>query len=407
MESNSHKPRQRIALISGGLALGGATTFLINLAGELIRRNFAVEVFSFENNNPLAADFQSQKIPALCLDGRRMIFEDRLEIVLRRLREFGPTVVIANLGASSFEVLRYLPAHIFRVGVIHSDEASQYDMVRHYTPCMELTAVVSHAMQQRAAAIPEFARVPVACLPLGVPMPPDENAARIDPLRPLRILYIGRLSREQKRVHFFPQIFEQLKVSGIPFHWTIAGEGPEKISLEHAMPGSPAQTVSFPGKIAYADVPELLRAHDVFLLASDYEGLPLSLLEAMGAGLVPVVSNLKSGIPEVVDDAGGILVPVDNVAGYAKAIIHLHEHRDELAAKSAAARARVRQEFSVDAMTDRWLAAFPDPAVSPPVWPQRWKISAPLPATHPVYFSPPLRAARRLLIKLRKRRTDG
>ena len=136
MESNSHKPRQRIALISGGLALGGATTFLINLAGELIRRNFAVEVFSFENNNPLAADFQSQKIPALCLDGRRMIFEDRLEIVLRRLREFGPTVVIANLGASSFEVLRYLPAHIFRVGVIHSDESSQYDMVRHYTPCM-------------------------------------------------------------------------------------------------------------------------------------------------------------------------------------------------------------------------------------------------------------------------------
>jgi glycosyltransferase involved in cell wall biosynthesis len=233
-------------------------------------------------------------------------------------------------------------------------------------------------------------------------MPPDENALRIDPLRPLRIIYLGRLDREQKRVHLFPQIFKQLKGSGIPFHWTIAGEGPENFSLEQALQSSPTQAISFPGKIAYADVPELLRAHDVFLLASDYEGLPLSLLEAMGHGLVPVVSDLKSGIPEVVDADNGILVPVNDVAGYARAIIHLHQHRDELAAKSAAARARVRQEFSVAAMTDRWLAAFPAPPVSPPVWPERRNISAPLTAAHPVYFSPPLRALRRLAASWRR-----
>jgi glycosyltransferase involved in cell wall biosynthesis len=154
--------------------------------------------------------------------------------------------------------------------------------------------------------------------------------------------------------------------------------------------------------VRYAEVPALLKQHDVFLLASDYEGLPLSLLEAMGQGLVPVVSDLKSGIPEVVDASNGCLVSVNNVAGYARAIIHLHEHRDELAAKSAAARARVQKEFSVAAMTDRWLAACPPAQTVTEPWPKRWRIQGPLTAGQSLHFSPPVRFLRRVAARLRK-----
>jgi hypothetical protein len=122
----------------------------------------------------------------------------------------------------------------------------------------------------------------------------------------------------------------------------------------------------------------------------------------MGNGLVPVVSDLKSGIPEVVDATNGCLVPVNDVAGYARAIIHLHEHREELAAKSAAARARVQNEFSVAAMTDRWLAALPAPPNSTPVWPKRWQISAPLTAKDPFRFSRPMRVLRRIAARVRR-----
>lgn len=404
MESNASQPPHRVALITGGLMLGGATTFLINLAGELVRRGVAVEVFSFEKDHPLAMDFQSQNIPVFRLDERRMIFEDRLTVILRRLRGFKPTMVMANLGASSFEVLRYLPVNIFRVGIIHSDEAIQYEMVRHYAPWMDLAAMVSQAMKQKAATMPEFARVPVAYLPLGVPMCLETELPARDFTAPLRILYLGRLGRGQKRVHLFPEIFSQLCASGMPFHWTIAGEGEERGFLEaNLKPVSPNQTVSFAGPVRYADVPALLKQHDIFLLASDYEGLPLSLLEAMGHGLVPVVSDLKSGIPEVVNASNGMLVSVNDVAGYARAIIHLHEHRDELATKSAAARARVQTDFSVAAMTDRWLAAFPVSTSPAGAWPKRWRITAPLTAGNPVFFSSLMRILRRLVKKFSSR----
>jgi glycosyltransferase involved in cell wall biosynthesis len=397
--SDSQFPR--LALVSGGLPVGGSTTFLLNLAGELVRRGVPVEIMSLERGNPLAADFEKQNILILCPNRRRMIFEDRLKIILQHLARFRPSVVVSTLDATSFEVLRYLPSGVFRAGMGQSDDAIVYEMMRKYAPFMDALAVVSNEMRRHAATMPDFARTPIHCLPYGVPMPAEADLACREPNRPLHILYLGRLGREQKRVHLFPQILEQLKSSGIPFHWTIAGDGPEKNALEQILKGAVLrQFASFAGRVAYADVPEILRAHDIYLLASDYEGLPLSLLEAMGHGLVPVVSDLPSGIPEVVNKTTGMLVPVDDVAGYARAIIHLHQHRDELAAKSAAARERVKMEFSVEAMTDRWLAVFPK-KIPPIQWPSRWNIQAPLPARHPFYFSSPLRLLRRMASKFR------
>lgn len=400
-EVSRHLP-VRVALVSGGLNLGGSTTFLCNLGGELIRRGIPVEVMGFERENPMAADFQKQNIPVRCFDDRREIFEDRMRIVLENLARFGPTVVVATLDATSFEVLRYLPKGIFRIGMGQSDDPVVYDMMRHYAPWMDLAAMVSKTMARKAEAMPEFAETSMAYLPYGVPMSSEGKMVQTGLHRPLQILYLGRLAREQKRVHLFPRILEQLKASGIPFHWTIAGDGPEKAALEQTMKGAlPEQTVSFAGPVRYAGVPALLKQHDLYLLASDFEGLPLSLLEAMGAGLVPVVSHLPSGIPEVVDAGNGMLVPVDDVAGYARAIIHLHGHRDELAAKSAAARARVQTEFSVGAMADRWLAAFPPTTAPISEWPRMYSIQAPLTARRKFLFSKPVRVLRRLAKKLR------
>jgi glycosyltransferase involved in cell wall biosynthesis len=400
-EVSRHLP-VRVALVSGGLNLGGSTTFLCNLGGELIRRGIPVEVMGFERENPMAADFQKQNIPVRCFDDRREIFEDRMRIVLENLARFGPTVVAATLDATSFEVLRYLPKGIFRIGMGQSDDPVVYDMMRHYAPWMDLAAMVSKTMARKAEAMPEFAETSMAYLPYGVPMSSEGKMVQTGLHRPLQILYLGRLAREQKRVHLFPRILEQLKASGIPFHWTIAGDGPEKAALEQTMKGAlPEQTVSFAGPVRYAGVPALLKQHDLYLLASDFEGLPLSLLEAMGAGLVPVVSHLPSGIPEVVDAGNGMLVPVDDVAGYARAIIHLHGHRDELAAKSAAARARVQTEFSVGAMADRWLAAFPPTTAPISEWPRMYSIQAPLTARRKFLFSKPVRVLRRLAKKLR------
>jgi len=277
-----------------------------------------------------------------------------------------------------------------------------YETLRQYAPWMDLLAMVSQTMKQTAAGMPEFARVPIAYLPYGVPICAETELTARDFTRPLRILYLGRLEQEQKRVRLFPEILRQLCESRMPFHWTVAGGGSERDFLEANMKtGAPNQTISFAGSVRYADVPAVLKQHDIYLLASDYEGLPLSLLEAMADGLVPVVSDLQSGIREVVDNSAGTLVPVNDVSGYARTVIHLHEHREELAAKSAGARVRAQRDFSVAAMTDRWLASLPPAPSAIESWPNHWRIQGVLGAANQLHFSRPMRVLRRMAARMR------
>ena len=142
--------------------------------------------------------------------------------------------------------------------------------------------------------------------------------------------------------------------------------------------GRADQKVEFLGQVDYQNVPLLLENQDIILLTSDYEGLPLSLLEAMAQGVVPVVSDLESGISEVVNSGNGSLVPIDDTEGYAKALIHLHKNRAELAHKRICARLTTFPAYSISAMADRWIQLANASTIQPFQWEKEIKIRPPI-----------------------------
>jgi len=391
----------RIALITGGVPLGGSTTLLCNLGGELQKRALPHIVLSFEQHNPMHADFARLGVNLHLCQNNRLVFEECMRQILKQLEAFAPTCVVACLGANSFEVLRYIPAGITRLGMVQSDEPGLYELLEMYSEWLDGTIGVSRLIAEKLQATPKLLGKPAHYLTCGIPMDRLNTPREVtDRLAPIRILYLGRLEQEQKRVRLFPQILAQLQAKNIPFQWTIAGEGSQRAFLEREMQcrGTSSQ-VQFTGHVAYADVPALLKRHDVYLLASDYEGLPLSLLEAMACGVVPVVSDLESGIRDLVSASTGIAVPVNDIDAYADAILQLHLNRGELHQKSIAAQQRVAQEFSVEAMTDRWLTvAKPNQPEIYPVWKES-KILTPIGYENHFRFT----GAGLLLRKLRKR----
>lgn len=390
----------RLAFVSE-LEFGGATTFLCNLTGELVRRGVPVLVVSPKGGNAFASDFQTAGVKVV-LQGGRLIFEDRMHAVLQTLAKFRPTAVVGCLGGESYEALRYVPPGIRRIAIIQGDQTITYDAAIPYAGYLDAIVGISTKITERLAKMEAFRAVTKCCLLHGVPIPADfEPRGRGSQL--LRILYLGRITDGGKRVFLFPKILADLKNAGIPFQWTIAGDGDQRAQLERLMASDePGRQVIFTGPLPNARVPDLLEKHDVFLLASDSEGLPISLLEAMAHGVVPVVTDLESGIRDVVNTGNGMLVPVDDVEGYARAMIQLHEHRNELAAKSAAARARVQTEFSVAAMADRWLAAFPTTTAPVSEWHRHWDITAPLTERRKFLFFKPIRVLRRLVKKIQR-----
>jgi glycosyltransferase involved in cell wall biosynthesis len=132
----------------------------------------------------------------------------------------------------------------------------------------------------------------------------------------------------------------------------VAGEGPERPRLaELARELGVEDALLLPGRAG--DVGALYRGATAYVLPSRWEGFGLVMLEAMLAGL-PVVASAVSSVPEiVVDGETGLLVPVDDPAALAAAIIRLLDDPEGAARLGAAGLARARASFSAAEMAHR------------------------------------------------------
>lgn len=129
----------------------------------------------------------------------------------------------------------------------------------------------------------------------------------------------------------------------------VVGDGPLRMDVERAIERDRLHDrVSLLGE--RSDVPEILAAADVFVLSSLWEGLPLTIIEAMMAGL-PVVATRVGGVPELVEDGlTGFLVPPKDPQALSKVLRRLVEDRDLRQRMGHAGLARARKEFTLERM---------------------------------------------------------
>lgn len=127
---------------------------------------------------------------------------------------------------------------------------------------------------------------------------------------PTRILFVGLLDSSQKKgVPYLLQALDQLRKHRDDWHLDIVGDGPARSECERiaADLGLTAK-VTFCGLKPKREVAEFMRQADLFVLPSIWENCPCVAIEAMASGL-PIVSTLAGGIPEIVSEDVGVLVP--------------------------------------------------------------------------------------------------
>jgi sugar transferase (PEP-CTERM/EpsH1 system associated) len=107
-----------------------------------------------------------------------------------------------------------------------------------------------------------------------------------------------------------------------------------------------------------ADIPQLMRTMDLFVLPSLGEGISNTILEAMSTG-VPVVATAVGGNAELVGDGvTGALVPPDEPGAMMRAILRYYRNPDLLAGHGRAARQQVERSFSIEAMTQGYIRVY-------------------------------------------------
>lgn len=203
----------------------------------------------------------------------------------------------------------------------------------------------------------DIARARIAEFPNGVALPPvDALDATLAGRTGRRFVYAARL-RPDKSVDVLYQAAMRLAAEGAELHLRLIGDGPEKDRLAPIVAASPfAAAVSFAGFVN--DVYPELQTNDFFVCASKREGQSNALLEAMSAGVIPIVFK-ASGVEEVVSNGwNGFIVdestPAAFVAAMRRALGMSGAARREM---SLAARAFAQDNIGIDAIAARTLAA--------------------------------------------------
>jgi glycosyltransferase involved in cell wall biosynthesis len=398
LKQTASMAQTKIALVAGGLPFGGTTTFCMFLGKGLHELGLPVTVFSFSSQNPLQKDFEAVGVPVHREHEQRLIFEDRMVRVYDAIRSFQPSVVFSVIGAEGLELFRYLPPGVFRVAMIHDHYPPLYDELPVYRPYYD--HVVAVAANIEAHIHQHYPETPCNYLRHGVFLNPPEKIRAANADRPLKIIYFGRLEHSAKRVRIFPQIWSELKRAGIPFQWTIHGTGPDEPFLrEQLADAEQSGEVIFSKPVPHDQLGEIIRQHDIYLLASVHEAGPLTLLEAMGYGLVPVCADIPCLLQEVIAPNNGFKIKPDDASAYASAIGQLHHDREKLEAFSKAARFTVETGFSERAMAQRYLEFIHTntPAHPSVAWPRQINVKPMLRTANPIMSSRPFRSLRRLV----------
>jgi glycosyltransferase involved in cell wall biosynthesis len=177
--------------------------------------------------------------------------------------------------------------------------------------------------------------------------------ARAAPPRLVMVARFGRQKDHRTLLHALSGL------RSLPWTLDLVGDGPLTaemvgLSASHGL----ADRVRFLGQ--RLDVPEILARAQISVLATNWEGFPLSILEAMRACL-PVVATAVAGVPEsVADGQTGFLVPRGDVATLRDRIRRLLLDPELRHRQGAAGRREYERRFTLDAFLDRTVAVYED-----------------------------------------------
>jgi glycosyltransferase involved in cell wall biosynthesis len=171
--------------------------------------------------------------------------------------------------------------------------------------------------------------------------------------------------RAEKRPLFFVDVFRhyrELSTSKAYFIWQ--GSGPEGPAVEMACAQLPTKDRGYlrflPGS---SNTQEILACSDVFLLTSEYEGMPNALLEAMAAGLPCVVTDV-AGTRDVFSAPDGSalgiceVVPPNDPRVFAEALAELARNSGRMRTIGQKAMEHVQRRFAVETMVERHIEVF-------------------------------------------------
>lgn len=308
--------------------VGGPISWLQRLLPALCEEGLQVSLMLFSEDPQ-----QSRLAEALAVSNVQVSIapfststKAKIEWILESIRAEPPDVFVANLCVPALFAAGWIRnAGIPTVGVLHSDDDFYREFQKQFVfgrKFLSLSAVVCVSKFLEAQLLKKQPpNTKVYRVPYGVPIPSNRVSP---PTEALGLLYVGRLVEKQKRISRVVEAFCRASAEVPNVFASILGEGRKRTEVAQYIDREGMNgVVAVLGSVPVDQVQAVMQNHHVIVLLSDYEGLPISLLEAMACGLVPVSTAIRSGIPEIVREGQEGLLVDPKVGEFVSAIKQL------------------------------------------------------------------------------------
>ena len=366
MSGSSTNDRQspiRVIHLIKGLGRGGAETLLpLNIHESHSQFDYSVGYF-LPWKDALVPKLEEMQIPVTCFDchSNTSIFAS-IPKVLAWLRRQRADLLHCHLPLSG--VVGRLAGAWGGIPVVYTE----HNVMERYHRLTRILNLATWRFQSGVVAVSEEvarsigvnagSRVPVHHIANGIDVSAWNRSeeAGIEVRQrlgiPVNAAVIGLVAvfRVQKRLDLWFETAALVAEKRSDAHFILVGDGPLRQEVEKW-----ADRPTLKGRVHLTglqdDVLPFLNAMDLYLMSSQFEGLPLSLLEAMASGL-PVVVTAVGGIPQVVTDrAHGRIGPPGDPQAQAVHCLETLASPERLATYGQAARLRVEKSFGIGPMT--------------------------------------------------------
>jgi glycosyltransferase involved in cell wall biosynthesis len=359
--------KKKVGLITYTLSCGGVSTFVINLGQYLQNQGFIVDIITTEDKGAWFAEPGKYSINVLkkniglfkWLPLGRIIHSLRVGNFIRKNNYDWVIINYSFYAQASISMFKKPCNQVF--SVIHNDNAYVSNIgCSNYNHLDAVVCVSPKVLQLARQNMNDSDKL--HCILNGITLQNYDALLSRHSYdgSVLKLIYVGRISEEQKGVLLIPDIIKNAIDELVKLELTIVGDGAERDKLQMLFKTKEVDRfVTFTGNISREQVYKLYLENHIFLMTSYYEGLPLTLIESMASGCVPIVPLLEN-ITDICisDELNGFLIKERIVSHYVEALKKVSNHPEKWNAMSKEAIKRASDQFSVSNMGKSYLDLF-------------------------------------------------
>lgn len=332
---------------------GGAERLVVDLMDYADKKQFEVATVSLypEKGTILEKEIRKKELKVYYLDKHLGLDLSMISKLYRLFCFFRPDIVHTHRYVLRYSLLPTIFCKIpVRVHTVHNIAQKEVDMAGKFVHKIAfcLAGVVPVSISKEVANTVQMLygkRIKTPIIYNGVPTLKFSSTQKKNSGNNIILLHIGRFAPQKNHKLLIEAFSIAVKECSNLRLWLI-GDGKLKADIESMVKKNKLeQYVSFLG--ALPNVNGLLKKCDVFILSSDWEGVPLAIIEAMASGK-PVIATAVGGLPELVEDGvTGILVPPGDAKLLADAILRLTHHHELRLSMGIAGQKRAIEYFDI------------------------------------------------------------